>query len=115
MVAQRTTFLEVLSAVLGMDADVMDAEGGDAMAAAAEEEEEVGRRRRRKAGDEGNPTQKKQKQKQKRRGAAAAGTLSPAVVVALEKLKKKAYALASDLRFVFRPQCKVYEALHRVV
>ncbi len=113
MVAQRTTFLEVLSAVLGMDADVMDAEGGDAMAAAAEEEEEVGRRRRRKAGDEGNPTQKKQKQK--RRGAAAAGTLSPAVVVALEKLKKKAYALASDLRFVFRPQCKVYEALHRVV
>ncbi len=108
VVAQRTTLLEVLSAVLGMDADVMDAEGGDAM-----EEEDEDEKEDAEADDEGNPTQKKQKQK--RRGTVAGGKLSPAVVAAVEEVKKAAYALASDLRFVFRPQCKVYEVLHRVV
>eukprot|EP00624_Nannochloropsis_granulata_P000594 evm.model.NODE_1236_length_6376_cov_19.148996.1 len=105
VVAQRTTLLEVLSAVLRMDGSSIVPDGDED----DEEEDESD------MDNEEDESACRSNQKKKPQKKGKAGKLSATVVAAMEEVKKTAYAVVSDLRFLFRPLCARYQVLHRVV
>ncbi|KAM3575449.1 hypothetical protein VYU27_002672 [Nannochloropsis oceanica] len=104
VVAQRTILLEVLSAVLRLDGSSIVPDGEE------EDEEEDGSEM---DNEEANGRRSSQGKKKERK--AGKGKVSATVVAAMEELKKTAYAVVSDLRFLFRPLCARYQVLHRIV